>query len=140
MIKGSSIANGSSSTLQDAHDLDAVAWVKGGPRPGGARDDCSIESDRNPASAGVDRLFLQQRCEGHDGKPLVPAIDPDAGRHFGLRHGSLLHSAAARIEVAKRSIPNARIDVSMTPSRTNRAIASAVTGASRMPLRWCPVA
>src|SRR5215472_11148071 len=103
MIKGSSIANGSSSTLQDAHDLDAVAGVKGGLRPGGARDNRSIESDCNPASTGIDRFFLQQGREGHDGKPLVAAIDPDTGRGFGLRHGNLPHSAAARAEVAKRS-------------------------------------
>src|SRR5262249_45003852 len=41
---------------------------------------------------------------------------------------------------AKRSIPNGRIAGATVPSSTRRAIASAVTGASRMPLPWWPVA
>src|SRR6202045_3776716 len=95
MIKGSGISNNSSTTLKDAHDLDAVTWVKCRLRPGGAGDDRSIESDRNSALAGVDRLCLQQSGERRDAEQLVRAVDPEVRLHSGLRHGSLLHSAAA---------------------------------------------
>src|SRR5260370_9834291 len=133
MIKGSGISNNSSPTLKGAHDLDAVAWAKRRLRPGGAGDDLSIESDRNPALTGVDRLFLQQSGERRDAERLVLAVDPDVRLHSGLHHGSLLHSAAARARAPNPSMPNGRIDGSATPSRTSPAMASAVRGVNRIP-------
>src|SRR3984893_3734876 len=91
MIKGSGISNNSSTTLKGAHDLDAVAWAKRRLPPSGAGDDRSIESDCNPALAGVDRLFLQQSGERRDAERLVLAVDPDVHLNSGLRHGTLLH-------------------------------------------------
>src|SRR3984893_8515176 len=136
MNKGSGISHNASTTLKGAHDLDAVAWAKRRLRPGGEGADRSIESDRNPALAGVDRLFLQQSGERRDAEQLVLAVDPDVRLHSGLRHGSLLHSAAGRAGAPDRSMANGGIDASATPSRTSRAMASAVTGVSRIPLRW----
>src|ERR1700730_14152274 len=104
MIKGSGISNNSSTTLKGAHDLDAVAGAKRRLRPGGAGDDRSIESDRNPALAGVDRLFLQQSGERDDAERLILAVDPDVRVHSGLRHCSLLHSSAALHRAATRAM------------------------------------
>src|ERR1700737_3335009 len=106
MIKGSGISNNSSTTLKGAHDLDAVAWAKRRLRPSGAGDDRSIESDRNPALAGVDRLFLQQSGERRDAERLVLAVDPDVHLHSGLRRGSLLHFSAAPPRAPHRPIAN----------------------------------
>src|SRR5258708_39981742 len=102
MIKGSGISNNSSATWKGAHDLDAVAWVKRRLRPSGAGDDRSIESDRNPALAGVDRLFLQQSGERRDAERLVLAGCPDVHLHNGLRPGGLPSSASAPLAAAKR--------------------------------------
>ena len=55
-----------------------------------------------------------------------------------LRHRKLSYSAARAGK--KRSRPKGRITGSTASSRMRRAMASAVTGASRMPLRWWPVA
>src|SRR6202521_3661360 len=95
MIKGSGISNNSSTTLKGAHDLDAVAGAKRRLRPGGAGDDRSIESDRNPALAGVDRLFLQQSGERRDAERLVQAVDPDVHLHSCFASGWLPSSSAA---------------------------------------------
>src|ERR1700732_4298778 len=132
MIKGSGISNNSSTTMKGSPDLDAGAWEKRRLRPGGAGDDRSIESDRNPALAGVDRLFLQQSGERRDAEQLVLAVDPDVRLHSGLRHGSLLHSAAARAGAANRSMPNGRIDGSATPSSTRRGVGAAGARAKRI--------
>jgi hypothetical protein len=75
MIKGSGISNNSSSPLKGAHDLDAVAWVKCRLRPDGAGNDRSVESNRNSALAGVDRLFLKQSGKRRDAERLVLAVD-----------------------------------------------------------------
>src|SRR5260370_16711020 len=115
MIKGSGISNNSSPTLKGAHDLDAVAWAKRRLRPGGAGDDLSIESDRNPALTGVDRLFLQQSGERRDAERLVLAVDPGVRLHSGLRHGSLLPSAAAPARAPNPPIPTARLHRPGTP-------------------------
>src|SRR5258708_40330763 len=106
MIKGSGISNNSSATWKGAHDLDAVAWAKRRLRPGGAGDDRSIESDRNPALTGVDRLFLQQSGERRDAERLGPAVAPDVRLHSGLRRGSLLHSSAAPAAPPQRAQPD----------------------------------
>src|SRR5262245_1260859 len=134
MIKGSDICSNSSTALTGANDLDAVAGAQLGLRPSGARDDRAVDRHRNSALPGVDRLFLQQCRQGRGGERLVLAVDTDARLASGLCHCILLHSAAARSN-PNRSMPNGRIAGSATPSSTSRAIASAVIGVSKMPLR-----
>src|SRR5262249_8451206 len=125
--------------LAGAYDLDIVAGAQRRLRPGSARDDRSVDRDRNPPLAGINRFLLQQCAERGDGKRLVLTVDPDACR--GLRHAGLPHSAAARgRDGANLSMLNGRSAGSVTPSRISCAIASAVTGARRIPLRWWPVA
>src|SRR5262245_10644487 len=134
MIKGSDICSNSSTALTGANDLDAVARAQLRLRPSGARDNGTIDCYRNSALPGVDRLFLQQCRQGRGGERLVLAVDADARPGSGLRHCILPHSAAARSD-PNRSMPNGRIAGSATPSSTSRAIASAVIGVSKMPLR-----
>ena len=66
-----------------------------------------------------------------DGQRLALAVDADRGFDRLLRHLPYSAARAGR----KRSKPNGLIAGSTTSSRMSRAMASAVTGASRMPLR-----
>src|ERR1700685_4471838 len=117
-------------TLPRAHDLDAVAGMKRRRRPCRARHDGAVERDRDAALAGIDGLLLEQRFKGFwRGERFALAVDAD----FRLRHRALPYSAARAGR--KRSRPNGRIAGSTTLSRVSRAMASAVTGASKMPLR-----
>src|SRR5580704_15017892 len=120
--------------LPRAHDLDAVAGIERRLRPRRARNDGAVERDRDAALAGVGGFLRQQRFEGFwRGERLALAVDAD----LRLRHRAPYSAARAD---RKRSRPNGRIAGSTTSSRMSRAMASAVTGANKMPLRWWPVA
>src|SRR5262249_46019425 len=114
--------------LAGSHDLDIVARVQRRFVPGRARHHLAVERDRDAALGRVDGLFFQQRSERRNAQDLVAAIDADVSFSHGRSY------SAARTG-AKRSTPNGRIAGSTVPSSTSRAIASAVTGASRIPLR-----
>src|ERR1700676_2906389 len=115
--------------LPRAHDLDAIAGIKPRRRPCRTRNDGAVERNCDAALAGVGGFFRQQRFEGFwRGERLALAVDPD----FRLHHRAPYSAARAG---RKRSRPNGRIAGSTTLSRMSRAMASAVTGASRMPLR-----
>src|SRR5262249_40919463 len=86
MIKGSDISKSSSAALTGAHDFDAVAGTKLPLRPCRARDDGAVDCNRDPALAGVDRLFLQQGRQRRDDERLVLPVDPDVRLDGGLRH------------------------------------------------------
>ena len=73
----------------------------------------------------------ERRC----GERLVLAVDADGGLSV-LAACVIVVSVTPRPRAgANRSMPNGRMAGSRTPSSTRRAIVSAVTGASRMPLR-----
>src|ERR1051326_1522960 len=139
MISGSDMRLAPSTALPGAHDFDAVAGLECGVAPGGARHDRAIERHRNSALTGVDGFVLEQLFKGGRSEQLGFAIDTNV-RRDGLLvvHGRFFHSAARAGK--KRSRPNGRIAGSSASSRMRRAIASVVTGVSRMPLRWWPVA
>src|SRR5205807_3836252 len=110
-------------SLAGPDDLDALALVKLAGRPAAARDDLLIEGDRHPpevahAGGGQD---VEQRRPG--------AGDLDGGAVHGQQHAR-----------ANRSGRKGAMASGTTPSQTTDAMASAVTGVSRMPLRWWPVA
>src|SRR6266481_1045296 len=88
MIKGSDISNGSSAALTGAYDFDAVAGAKSRLRPRRARNDGAVDCNRDPALAGVDRLFLQQGRQRRDDERLVLPVDPDVRPDSSLRHCS----------------------------------------------------
>src|SRR3989442_10780522 len=137
MISGSDISVLSKSTaLEGAHDLDAIARMKRGLRPGRARNDAAVERDRDAALAGVERFLVEQGGERRDAERFLLPVDPNAGRDRSLRHDILLqpsYSAAAARDGRNRSMPNGRIAGSTTPSSTRRAIVSAVSGGGRIP-------
>src|SRR5262245_24845454 len=135
MMRGSDICAGSSTALTGANDLDTVAGTQRRMRPGRARDDGAVHRHGDSALGDVERLLFQQRRYCCDNERLVLAVDTDARLGGNLGHCILLHSAAARCE-SNRSMPNGRITGSASPSSTSRAMASAVMGVSRMPLRW----
>src|SRR5580700_8218399 len=117
-------------TLPRAHDLDAVAGIEPRRRPCRARNDGAVERDRDAALPGVDGFFGEQRFERFWlGERFALAVDAD----FRWRHRALPYSAARAGR--NRSRPNGRIAGSTTLSRMSRAMASAVTGANKMPLR-----
>src|ERR1700690_436792 len=124
-----------STSLPRAHDLDAVAGLERRIAPCRARHDRPIERNGDAALHGVDGFFNKQRVERREGQWLVLAVDADHGLSL-LRHLPYSAARAGR----NRSKPNGFIAGSTTSSRISRAMASAVTGASRMPLRWWPVA
>ena len=95
-----------------------------------------LSATATPRCVGVDRLVLEQRR--------------DASRRRAARSSPLTRICAdcslchvhrddvrslGRLRGANRSRPNGRMAASTSPSQTSRAIASAVTGVSRMPLR-----
>src|SRR5262245_41198821 len=88
MIKGSDISNSSSAALTGAYDFDAVAGAKPRLRPRRARNDGAVDCNRDPALAGVDRLFLQQGRQRRDDERLVLPVDPDVRPDSSLRHCS----------------------------------------------------
>src|SRR5579863_9446165 len=100
--------------------------------PRRARHDRTVERHRNAALHGVDGFFRKQRVERRHGQRLALAIDADHGLDRLLWHLPYSAARAGR----KRSKPNGFIAGSTMSSRMSRAMASAVTGASRMPLRW----
>src|SRR5262249_60152891 len=85
MIRGSDISNGSSAALTGAYDFDVVAGAKPCLWPCRARDDGAVDSDRDPALTGVDRLFLEQGRQRRDGQRLVLPVNPDVRFNGGLR-------------------------------------------------------
>src|SRR5690348_5941478 len=139
MMSGSDMPLAPSAALPGADDLDAVAGLERGIAPGGARHDRAIERNRDAALPGVDGFLIKQLCKRRGGERLGFTVDADVRRDgLLLVHRRFSHSAARAGK--KRSRPNGRIAGSITSSRMRRAIASAVTGVSRMPLRWWPVA
>src|SRR5713101_5635026 len=129
----------SSTALTGAHDFDVVAGTQHCLRPGRAWHDRSIDGDRDPALAGIDRLLCQQRSQRGELERFVLTVDPNVHLRSGLRHGSLPYSAAVALLTCrywvnptsvgvKRSIPNGRMAGTATPSRMRRAMASAVIG------------
>src|SRR5262249_2356282 len=79
-----------SSTLPGAHDLDAVACMQRGLRPGGARDHGAVERDGDAALARIDGLLREQCGERVGRERLVLAVDANAGLNGGFVHGALL--------------------------------------------------
>src|SRR5262245_35788212 len=86
MIRVLDISNGFLSALTGAYDFDVVAGAKPCLWPCRARDDGAVDSDRDPALTGVDRLFLEQGRQRRDGQRLVLPVDPDVRFNGGLRH------------------------------------------------------
>src|SRR4029079_11271641 len=124
----------SSNALSGAHDLDAVARLKRRLGPCRAWHNGAVDCDRDAALAGVDGFFFQQRSKRRREERLILPIDADVYLSERLCHRTLLHSAAARRD-PNRSMRKGRMAGSAAPSSTSCAIASAVIGVSRIPLR-----
>src|SRR5580700_1816585 len=107
------------------HDLDVVARLERCVAPSRTGNDSAVERHRNAPLAGIDGLLRQQGLNGSGSKRFAFAVHADCL----LRHRELSYSAARAGK--KRSRPKGRITKSVTSSRMSRAMASAVTGASR---------
>src|SRR5262249_52537771 len=107
MIRGSDILvtpyPPSSATLPGAHDLDAVARVQRGLRPGSAWDHGAVERDGDTALAGVDGLFREQRGESVGGERLILAVDANVGLNGSVVHGNLLTPPRAASQTLAQS-------------------------------------
>src|SRR5437879_12753545 len=107
-----------------ADDLDRVAGLQRRGRPFGARHDLVVDGDGDTRLTLVDGLGRQQLDQAGAVEAVGGAVQADIHVFF------LVVSSRA-----KRASPNAAMVGSVSPVSTNLAMASAVAGVSKMPLR-----
>src|SRR5690606_22507351 len=118
-------------------DLDPVAGLEARVRPCRARHHGVVQRYRDAPRPRIDPLGDQ----GVERGPLQRhrlAVDDDLLAHAVLLSG--MRSAAPAAGTAKRSIVKSRTIWGTRPPSIASLTACAVSGVSRWPLRWCPVA
>src|SRR3954451_17813263 len=126
-----------SAAREGADDFQLVARGQAGFGPADRRDHLSVQRHSNTFGARRHSLGAKQRFEGECSQWLRLAVHLDLLGHCCSLLGSGRFSAAFFV---KRPRPKERMMSAVWPVRMWWDIVSAVTGASRMPLRWWPVA
>src|SRR5579884_4355933 len=124
-----------SAALVGTDDFDIVAGGQARRRPFRPPHHRAVDGDGEEAGGGVDAAVGQQLGDRRRRAFLGDAVDaqPD---HCATAGASRRRVCAA----AKRSGPNGRATSGTRPFKTKSAMTPALTGVSRMPLRWWPVA
>ena len=111
-----------SASLHRGQRLDARAGRHGAGVPLGARDDLAVDRHGDAARARLDAELGEQLADG-------PPVAASSSRPLTRSRRAPPRSASAANGAGTRSSP-----------ASSAASRSPVTGASRIPLRWCPVA
>src|SRR3954469_3188035 len=137
MIVSRCCGDGVSAAGEGADDFQLVAGGQAGFGPAAGWDHLSGHHHGNTFGAGGHSLGAKQCFQGECGQRLRLAVHLDLLGHCCSLLGSWRFSAAFFVN---RPRPKERMMSAVWPVRMWWDIVSAVTGASRMPLRWWPVA
>src|SRR3954451_23171216 len=120
-----------SASLNGGEDLDPGTVVDLGALPLGAGDDLGVDGHGDAPAAGGEVEGVEQGGDGGAGLQVAGlAVDDDAHEALGVRRWAL-----GRRALSNRSAAKGSTSAGGSSPLSTAAIASAVMGASRMPLR-----